>query len=278
MTNRSRVQLLCAGVLFLACSFADARESGVQITPDERQTLVNKDVGEERWAISLDSDTGTVTGNVYAEERDPVYLWCDEVARTDEQRTLDCYAANPCSEAPCTPDAWPFVRRVSVPSSFFEPPAPEPSVCGANATCGSDEYCDFPDDRCAGEGVCASVPDACTRELAPVCGCDGTTYPNRCEAARARANVAHEGECLDDELAVCGGRNDLVCKPDQYCQYGLGMCLLPDAEGECAPRPEAPCVCPLVIDPVCGCDGRSYDNSCQAACAGQSVATVGVCS
>ena len=43
----------------------DARESGLQITPDERCTLVSKDVGTERWAITRNADDGSVTGNVF---------------------------------------------------------------------------------------------------------------------------------------------------------------------------------------------------------------------
>lgn len=263
-----------AFVLVALGASAQERASGVQLTPDGRQVLVNKDVGDERWAIARSAADDTVTGNVYREEGDPLYVWCDEVTRDEDEVTLDCYGADPCPAAPCTPEEWPLIGRVEVPLSFFAPPEPE-STCGDDGLCALGQYCDIPDDQCAGGGVCLSIPEACTREFRPVCGCDDVTYANRCEAAHAGRNVAHEGECLE-ELALCGGTAELACEVDQYCSMSLGACLLPDAEGVCSPRPDL-CACPAVIDPVCGCDGRSYDNACEAACAGQSVATVGLC-
>lgn len=253
-----------------------ARDSGVRVTPDGQQVLINKDVGAERWAIARNVVDDTVTGNVYRENEEPVFVWCEEVRRRGDEVTLDCFGARSCAGAPCVPEAWDLSGRVDVPVDFFEPPVPEPSTCGEGALCPEGEYCDFPDDACAGAGVCAPRPRVCTREFSPVCGCNGETYTNRCEAARVGANVAHEGECLD-ELAICGGLADLACRPDQYCERPLGQCLIPEALGECVPRPVPPCACPYVLAPVCGCDGRSYDNACLAACAGQAVATVGLC-
>lgn len=145
--------------------------------------------------------------------------------------------------------------------------------------CAEGEFCNFPIDAICGAadgpGTCQVRPEVCTQQFDPVCGCDGVTYGNACEAAVAGVSIVSEGECADTGGSDCGGLLGLQCAEDEFCSFAPdAFCGAADATGTCVARPE---VCTLQFDPVCGCDGETYGNACEAARAGISVASDGEC-
>lgn len=208
----------------------------------------------------------------------------------------------------CAPSATPTAVQepsapgpLGVPEPASPPGEPGPSrsgqegaACGgiAGLGCSTNLYCEFSAEAQCGAadqtGLCRRVPEMCTEEFAPVCGCNDKTYPNACHAARDAVSVAIAGACAavqpsepssqpSSELSegrTCGSRGiSGDCAAGLYCAY-VRNCGADDSGGVCTKKPE---ICTKIYAPVCGCDGATHASACTAASAGVSVATQGAC-
>jgi hypothetical protein len=71
----------------------------------------------------------------------------------------------------------------------------------------------------------------------------------------------------------CGGELDLMCDEGELCVIEQGVCD-EFAKGACVVELD---VCPGVFNPVCGCDGKTYDSRCLALQSGATVESDGEC-
>jgi len=164
----------------------------------------------------------------------------------------------------------------------------QPTVsCGLDSDCQPGDFCKQPVGGCINPtrinnrinsekrsvlvtGTCAPLPQNCSTQYDPVCGCNGKTYSNGCFADLEKMPIAYIDECNTTE--ECSSDSD--CATTELCQKDIGVCGDLDFVGLCVEKPVG---CFTIFMPVCGCDNKTYSNDCMAFGQGVNIAFDGAC-
>ena len=110
------------------------------------------------------------------------------------------------------------------------------------------------------KGIKVIVED--NREPGPL---DVITNPYHIVRVRKYVSVIFEHQ------PVSGCMKNEDCGLSWFCLFTEGKCA---GSGVCTPKPS---ICPLYYSPVCGCDMKTYGNSCEAYSNGVSILHTGEC-
>ncbi len=214
-----------------ACSDGSGAQRGIQRTPDGDRVLANKNVGNERWAITLNDDDGSVTGNVFREGGgDPAFLACDALPAPD---SFSCSGADACGSQPCS-DLYSFIDNVTLPSSFFDVPAPcsEPFSFISNVTLPEDFFqLDTVDEFVSSVETESGVPGALRVGVAPIPG-PGSPSPI---SGVAGSTSASPGGTNDLAITFSGASSATTAAVQGDSQFtGLAL-VVAIANGQCTP-------------------------------------------
>ncbi|MFT3927344.1 MAG: Kazal-type serine protease inhibitor [Myxococcales bacterium] len=163
-------------------------------------------------------------------------------------------------------------------------PTPQPATCENGEV--HTPICTRVEDHC--EWLFTECPAPSDGGAPPACGADDCEFVITFDST----GVVDEFNCADGKPPECKrdqhGFCSYQCNPEgscslansdcgegMFCVFRLGTCGHNDDTALCQPKSQ---LCPSLYFPVCGCDGITYPNTCEAFRAGVSIAFYGACS
>jgi subtilisin family serine protease len=209
----------------------DRRATGLQITPDGRRTLLSKDLANERWAIVLNADDGSVSGNVFlADGAEPAFVSCSGMGDdggpepATRQFRFACEGAPKCVGS-CAAEDWTSLGSVELPGSFFmpRPRYPFPAPTTESGAAASDSSAGIREIRDRGRVLVSK--DAGGKRWAIAWNEDGTVTGNVYDPGGGAPQFVWCADLGDD------GNNSLADRVYRFRCEGADPCF----EGTCGP-------------------------------------------
>jgi hypothetical protein len=139
-------------------------------------------------------------------------------------------------------------------------PCTSTSGCAANETCGEDKLCRSGTGGAGGKGGSS--------------GTGGTSGTGGVSGGGAGGKGGTTSSSSNPN--TCGGSLNAKCAANMFCDLASKCGTVVDASGTCTLTGNT-IICGDIIDPVCGCNGKTYNNDCERTRAGVLKASDGAC-
>lgn len=200
----------------------------------------------------------------------------DDISQTDDEIIVD----HPPDDLP---GDYIFDHIFDIPEDFFDvvhddhtdpqqdemtDTLPDGQICYVDSDCYDGSFCEFLEGVCGPPGICEwrGSGSCAISDEGVMCGCNNVIYRDNCTRKWAGISLKNTFICEGGGECYEGAPSSLCGVDNEFCNSTMGNCGDEDAISWCEIKPEGECS--RDYEPVCGCDGLTYDNLCHLRQAG----------